>query len=60
MMVNAPVRAQLITVRNSKPAVIIPKAIAARLNLCEDWTAFNVYLVDGGLFLEIVDKRNER
>lgn len=50
--------ARAMTLRRSKTGIIFPKAIVERLNLAPDWSMFHVHIVEGGLFLELVDKRN--
>lgn len=55
--VQFPIRAQVI-MTHGKPGVIIPKAIADFLNIGPDWSAFEVSLIEGGLFLKLIDKRS--
>lgn len=40
-----------------KPAIIFHKDIANRLGITPDWTTFNVSIVEGGLYLQLVDRR---
>lgn len=57
---NKPATAKAMTLRRSKTGIIFSQAIGERMNISPDWSVFAIRVVEVGLFLELVETRNDR